>query len=187
VSGGLEKVMMKNKHIHIRPLNVKDAEDSLKFQLDNRELFERFSMTRSSDFYTIEVQTERIRKYADHMSRDEEYNLGIFTNDTDTLIGSISLFQVLRGDLQSAFIGYFLDKNNNGKGYTTEAVKLMVEYAFNTIKLHRIEAGVMPHNIASIRVLEKAGFHKEGLAKKNVMINGKWEDHQVLAIINPDD
>jgi ribosomal-protein-alanine N-acetyltransferase len=45
----------------------------------------------------------------------------------------------------------------------------------------------MPHNGGSIRVLEKAGFHKEGIAKKNVRINGKWEDHQVLAIINPDD
>jgi [ribosomal protein S5]-alanine N-acetyltransferase len=179
--------MMKSKHIYIRPLSVKDAEESLNFQLDNRGFFERFSMTRSSDFYTMEGQTERIGKYAELMSRDEEYNLGIFTNDTDTLIGTISLFQVLRGDLQSAFIGYFLDENNNGKGYTTEAVKLMVDYAFKEISLHRIEAGVMPHNLASIRVLEKAGFHKEGLAEKNVKINGKWEDHQVLAIINPDD
>ncbi|MDF9767149.1 RimJ/RimL family protein N-acetyltransferase [Bacillus velezensis] len=50
-----------------------------------------------------------------------------------------------------------------------------------------IEAGVMPHNKASIRVLEKAGFHKEGIARKNVKINGKWEDHQVLAIIHPED
>ncbi len=45
----------------------------------------------------------------------------------------------------------------------------------------------MPHNIPSIRVLEKGGFHKEGIAKKNVKINGNWEDHQVLAIINPHD
>lgn len=61
------------------------------------------------------------------------------------------------------------------------------KYAFDHLQLHRIEAGVMPHNKASIRVLEKAGFHKEGVAKKNVKINGKWEDHQVLAIINPED
>ena len=55
------------------------------------------------------------------------------------------------------------------------------------VKLHRIEAGVMPRNLASIRVLEKAGFHKEGIARKNVKINGKWEDHQLLAVINPND
>jgi ribosomal-protein-alanine N-acetyltransferase len=45
----------------------------------------------------------------------------------------------------------------------------------------------MPHNIGSIKVLEKAGFHKEGIAKQNVKINGKWEDHQVLAIVNDND
>jgi ribosomal-protein-alanine N-acetyltransferase len=66
----------------------------------------------------------------------------------------------------------------------TEAVRLVVSYAFNELKLHRLEAGVMPHNIGSIKVLEKSGFHKEGIAKKNVKINGRWEDHQVLAIVN---
>ncbi|MET3851852.1 RimJ/RimL family protein N-acetyltransferase [Paenibacillus sp. OAE614] len=69
----------------------------------------------------------------------------------------------------------------------TEAVRLMVDYAFTELKLHRIEAGVMPRNLGSIRVLEKAGFHREGIARSNVLINGKWEDHQVLAIINPED
>lgn len=80
--------------------------------------------------------------------------------------------------------GYYLDLQHNGKGYMTEAVKLIVRFAFEDINLHRIEAGVMPHNIGSISVLEKAGFHKEGIAQKNVKINGKWEDHQVLAIVN---
>ncbi len=69
----------------------------------------------------------------------------------------------------------------------TETVRLVVDYAFHELKLHRIEAGVMPRNLGSMRVLEKAGFHKEGIARKNVKINGVWEDHQVLAILNPDD
>lgn len=68
----------------------------------------------------------------------------------------------------------------------TEAVKLIVDFAFHELKLHRIEAGVMPRNLGSMRVLEKAGFHK-GHRPKNVKINGVWEDHQVLAILNPDD
>ncbi len=83
--------------------------------------------------------------------------------------------------------GYFLDEKHNGRGFTTEAVQLIVDYAFAELQLHRIEAGVMPHHSGSMRVLEKAGFHKEGLARKNVKINGRWEDHQVLAIINPED
>ncbi|CAH8715402.1 GNAT family N-acetyltransferase [Paenibacillus melissococcoides] len=69
----------------------------------------------------------------------------------------------------------------------TEAVKLVVRHAFDKLDFHRIEAGVMPHNIGSIKVLLKAGFHKEGIAKQNVKIHGRWEDHQTLAIINEDD
>ncbi|PAD66479.1 hypothetical protein CHH83_23805 [Bacillus sp. 7586-K] len=118
---------------------------------------------------------------------DSEYNFGIFKIENDELIGTIGLFRILRGPLQSAIVGYSLDKNNNGKGYATEAVKLIVNYGFTTLKLHRIEAGVMPHNISSIKVLEKAGFEKEGISKKNVKINGRWEDHQTLAIINPEE
>lgn len=179
--------MLYGKHVYLRPLTTDDAEKSLKLQKDNQKFFEKFSMIRESDFYTIGGQVSSIQNTIDNMKKDKEYYFGMFKKEDDALVGTISLFQVIRGSLQSAFIGYFLDQEHNGKGYTTEAAKLMVEYAFHTLNLHRIEAGVMPHNMGSIRVLEKAGFHKEGLAIKNVKINGKWEDHQVLAIINPND
>lgn len=175
------------KSIFLKPLKSTDAQASLNLQLENREFFEKFSMIRSNHFYTLDGQIEWIKKLEEEAKEDQQYYFGIFLTDNQKLIGTINLFQVLRGSLQSAFIGYFLDRKHNGKGYTTEAVKLIVEYGFNHLKLHRIEAGVMPHNIPSIRVLEKGGFHKEGIAKKNVKINGNWEDHQVLAIINPHD
>lgn len=178
--------MLKSESIYIRPFITSDAAALFELQLANRDFFQKFSMERDDNFYTLEAQLERIPQYQELSQNDQSYNFGIFTYD-DTLIGTINLFHVMRGSLQSAFIGYFLDKNHNGKGYTTEAAKLIVDYGFNELDLHRIEAGVMPHNIGSIRVLEKAGFHKEGIAVKNVKINGKWEDHQVLAIINPRD
>ncbi|MEB8723247.1 GNAT family protein, partial [Bacillus cereus] len=82
------------------------------------------------------------------------------------------------------YTGFTLDKEHNAKGYATEALQLVVDFAFRELKLHRIEAGAMLDNIASIRVLEKVGFKKEGIAKENIRINGKWTDHQILAIIN---
>lgn len=178
--------MLSGENIYLKPFSVGDAEALLHLELENRGFFKNFSMERGEEFYTIKYQIDRINYFQKSSQNDQSYNFGIFKKD-GTLIGTINLFQVIRGSLQSAFIGYFLDKRHNGKGYTTEAVKLLVEYAFNELKLHRIEAGVMPHNIGSIRVLEKAGFHKEGIAVKNVKINGQWEDHQVLAIINPND
>ncbi|MFJ7725251.1 GNAT family N-acetyltransferase [Neobacillus sp. NPDC097160] len=178
--------MIKGHNVFIRPFLTEDAEALIDLLTENRNFFEKFSMERRETYYTMKSQLERIKQYEEDRRTDQAYNFGIFKND-GVLIGTINLFQVLRGSLQSAFIGYFLDQKHNGQGYTTEAVKLLVGYAFTELKLHRIEAGVMPHNIGSIRVLEKSGFHKEGIALKNVKINGKWEDHQVLAMINPDD
>ena len=179
--------MLTSNLIYIRPLEPADAHDLLQLQMDNKEFFETYSPPRSDDYYTIQAQEDLIRKYQERAEKDLGYEFGIFIKADDHLIGTISLFHIMRSALQSAFIGYSLDQAHNGKGYMTEAVKLAVNFAFEKLHLHRIEAGVMPHNIGSIRVLEKAGFHKEGLAIKNVKINGKWEDHQVLALINPND
>lgn len=179
--------MLKGENIYLRPFIESDAEPLLQLQLNNKGFFDQYSMNRPNDYYTIDYQKNLIKKWERYAKEDSEYQFGIFLTSIQELIGTINLFQVFRGSLQSAFIGYFLDKNHNGNGYTSEAVKLIVDYAFETLDLHRIEAGVMPHNIGSIRVLEKNGFHKEGMARKNVKINGLWEDHQVLAIINPND
>jgi len=179
--------MLLSENLFLKPFRLSEAEDLLQLQIRNKEFFEKFAMVRPTSFYSLEHQQRLIKKWENDIENDIEYQFGIFHKNTNKLIGIISLFQVIRGSLQSAFIGYFVDKNYNGMGFGTEAVKLIVDYAFKQLNLHRIEAGVMPHNIGSIRVLEKSGFHKEGLAIKNVKINGKWEDHQVLAIINPHD
>ncbi len=120
------------------------------------------------------------------MKRDHSYSYGIFKRDSEELIGSIGLFKVERGPAHSCIMGYVLDKAHNGQGYMTETIPLLVNYAFEELQLHRIEAGVKPANLGSIRVLEKSGFHQEGIARKNLKINGKWEDHLILAIINED-
>ncbi|OEH94165.1 GNAT family N-acetyltransferase [Bacillus solimangrovi] len=178
--------MLRGENIYLRPFKLADAAERLQLQERNRAFFEQFSFERSTDFYTLNKQEELIINNEKYAEQDVSYQFGIFKH-SDQLIGTIDLFQIQRGSLQSAFIGYFLDKAQNGKGYTTEAAQLVVNYAFEELHLHRIEAGVMPHNIGSIRVLEKVGFHKEGIAKQSVKINGKWEDHQMLAIINPND
>lgn len=170
--------------VFVRFLEVSDAQALLDLHVRNRDFFQAFSALRDEQFYTFDQQVKNIQSSLEKRELDQQYTFGIFVSETEELAGIVSLTEVLRGPLQSCFIGYFLDKRYNGKGMMTEAVRLVVEYAFNELKLHRIEAGVMPHNIPSMRVLEKAGFHKEGIARKNVKINGKWEDHQVLAIVN---
>ena len=171
--------------IEVRLIKEQDAKDLLALELQNMEFFQLYTGKRDEHFYTLDGQQERIDRAVASAAEDTGYYFVILLNGD--IIGIIMLTEVVRWNLQSCWIGYFLDKKQNGKGYMTEAVRKVVNIAFNELKFHWLEAGVMPHNLGSIKVLLKAGFHKEGIAKQNVKINGKWQDHQTLAIINPRD
>jgi ribosomal-protein-alanine N-acetyltransferase len=173
--------------LYLKAPEESDAQAMLDLELRNRHFFQQFVSLRNEQWYTLEGQLHRIRLNTELRELDQQYGFLICRQETHACIGWISLTEVLRGPLLSCYVGYYLDQQHNGKGYMTEAVRTLVEFGFNVLGLHRIEAGVMPHNAGSIKVLEKAGFHKEGIAKKNVKINGRWEDHQVLAILNPDE
>ncbi|WP_426455045.1 GNAT family N-acetyltransferase [Paenibacillus sp. S-38] len=176
--------VLAGERVRLRELQLKDADRLLQLEQANREFFPLFTGTRREDFYTLQGQRNRIQDLLRKKQRDEAYFFGIFEPASGELIGTITLMEVLRGALQSCFIGYMLNQAHNGQGRMSEAVRLVVGYAFGELGLHRIEAGVMPHNAGSIRVLEKAGFVQEGLARKNVNINGEWRDHLVLAVVN---
>jgi [ribosomal protein S5]-alanine N-acetyltransferase len=172
------------KHIYLRLYKTSDASELANLHTRNREFFQRVCPLLPEAFYTEEHQKIRIERALKMTDEGQLYAFGIFLKATDKLIGDISLTQIARGDLQNCYTGFTLDKEYNAMGYTTEALQLVVDFAFRELKLHRIEAGAMPDNLASIRVLEKVGFKKEGIAKENLKINGKWTDHQILAIIN---
>ncbi|MDN4594711.1 GNAT family N-acetyltransferase [Polycladomyces subterraneus] len=174
--------------VYIRFLEESDAQAILDLHMRNRDFFQHYLPDRDDAYFTLEAQLLNIRGEIEKRKQGELYAFGIFLNATNELIGKVTLSEILHAPhLRSCWIGYYLDQAHNGNGYMTEAVRLAVKFAFEELNLHRIEAGVMPHNIASIRVLEKAGFEKEGIARKNVKINGEWRDHQILAIINEND
>ena len=83
----------------------------------------------------------------------------------------------MRGALQCATIGYWIDEARAGNGYTAEAVVLISKFAFEQLKLHRVEICIIPRNANSRRVMEKIGLREEGLAERFLEINGVWEDH----------
>ncbi len=173
---------LKGENIYVKLVEESDVEALMKLEVDNKDFFQMFTGKRDESFYTVEGQIQRVQSAIKAKNEDREYLFLI--QESEKVIGEVILSEVVRENLQSCWIGYFLDKAHNRKGYMTEAVKLVVNYAFQELKLHRIEAGVMPFNTGSMKVLLKSGFHKEGIAKKNVQINGNWEDHQILAIVN---
>lgn len=178
-------VQMSEQQVYVRFPEEADAYDLSELYKRNREFFERFSPSNKDEYYTEEHQLQAIRKSKMDMAEDRKYEFVICRKEDDRIIGSAGLAFVARGSLQSCMIGYSLDQAYNGKGYMTEAVSQVVRYAFEELKFHRIVGEVSPRNPGSIRVLEKAGFHKEGVSRSNLKINGVWEDHQVLALINP--
>ncbi len=113
---------------------------------------------------------------------DQGYAFGIFLNHSEELVGRVALSNLVRGAWHNATLGYFVGEAHNGKGYATEAVGLTLRYAFETANLHRVQAGVIPRNVGSIKVLERSGFRFEGLALKYLNINGVWEDHRIYAV-----
>ncbi|CDN42891.1 Putative ribosomal-protein-alanine acetyltransferase [Paenibacillus sp. P22] len=180
---GIRMSTLNGNRIELSFFEEKDAPALLKLEQSNKDFFRLYSGTKDDQFYTLEAQEVRIAGAMKQREQDQGYHLLIRPRGASEVIGTIALSGVARGSLQSAWLGYMLDREHNGKGLMTEAVQLIVPYAFGELDLHRLEAGVMPHNEGSIRVLTKAGFQKEGLARKNVRINGRWEDHVTLAIV----
>jgi ribosomal-protein-alanine N-acetyltransferase len=102
------------------------------------------------------------------------------------VIGTINFSNFFRGAAHFCYVGYSLSVNEQGKGYMTEALGTAVQYVFTELNIHRIMANYMPHNRRSGNVLRKLGFTVEGYARDYLMINGKWEDHILTSLINPD-
>lgn len=101
----------------------------------------------------------------------------------DAIVGMINLSQIFRGNFQNAYLGYYLGEKFARQGFMTEAIELILRFAFKNLKLHRLEANVQPHNLSSIAVLQKNGFVKEGFSRKYLKIGTRWRDHERFAIV----
>lgn len=103
-----------------------------------------------------------------------------------SIIGAMSLSQIFRKGFQSAYLGYYIGARYANKGYMTEALGLLLDYAFKHLQLHRLEANVQPNNAASIALVKRAGFKKEGYSRGYLKISGRWRDHERWAILAED-
>jgi len=96
--------------------------------------------------------------------------------------GQLTIGNVTRGALRSAWIGYWVSREVTGSGVATAALALGLDHCFGPVSLHRVEATVRPENVASRRVLAKVGFREEGLLKRYLDVDGAWRDHLLLAV-----
>ena len=103
-----------------------------------------------------------------------------------TLLGGINITNVRRGIAQQGMLGYWIGAEFARQGYMTEAMEAMLAFAFSELKLHRVEAACLLDNAASRALLKKCGFMEEGLARKYLRIDGRWQDHIMFAVLRED-
>ena len=127
-----------------------------------------------------------MRRYQSEARDERAFALCLFTRADDRLIGGITLSNIRRGVTQTATLGYWVGEPYQSRGYITEAVRLIVRFGFQQLKLHRIEAACLPENTASRRVLEKGNFVREGYARLYLRIAGDWRDHLTFAMLQED-
>jgi [ribosomal protein S5]-alanine N-acetyltransferase len=168
--------------VFLRPLRAEDAPSLLELRLADRDFLADFEPHRQPSYFTRSGQAAEIAADEVDDRAGGGHAFGIFQTEDERLAGRVRLSNVVRGAWHNATLGYFVARSYSGRGVGTEAVDLTLGFAFEEARLHRVQAGVMPHNHASRRVLEKNGFRLEGRAERYLYIAGAWQDHDIYAL-----
>jgi [ribosomal protein S5]-alanine N-acetyltransferase len=137
----------------------------------------------SDDALSRAAFRRRLARYALEWHSDQGYTFLLFAADEDVLLGGISLTNVRRGVAETSSIGYWIGQKFARRGFMTEGLTLTLRFAFERLRLHRLEAACLPHNAASRGVLLKSGFREEGYAREYLCIDGKWQDHVLFGML----
>jgi ribosomal-protein-alanine N-acetyltransferase len=128
----------------------------------------------------------RLRRYDRDLREESGYAFLAFRHSDGAMIGGITLTNFRRGAAQSASIGYWMGEPYAGRGYMTAAVAALVPFAHSALRIRRLEAACLPTNAASIKLLERLHFVREGLAREYLSIAGRWQDHLLYAHLAAD-
>jgi ribosomal-protein-alanine N-acetyltransferase len=163
-----------------------DVSEVVRYYRDNREHLQPWSPRFPAEIFEPKYWIDQVSERRAELEIGLGARAFIFRKDDPaSVIGNISLNQVQRGPAQYCLLGYSLAAGAQGHGYMVEAVGAAVGYAFGVLRLHRVMANYMPHNVRSAAVLRRAGFTVEGYAHDYIRINGRWEDHVLTGIVNP--
>jgi ribosomal-protein-alanine N-acetyltransferase len=170
--------------VYLRAPEARDYQEWAALREASRAFLTPWEPTWAQDETSRGSYRYKLRRYAEDTRDDKAHALFVFREEDHALVGGVTLSNIRRGVSQTASLGYWAGKSFAGRGYTTAAVRAIVRYAFEDLDLHRVEAACQPDNIASRRVLEKAGFNQEGRARAYLKINGEWRDHLLFGIVN---
>ena len=170
--------VFRSSRLYYLAANPALAEAVAAFYRRNRAAFAPLDPVKEESFYTGAGQADLLAGDLERAEADARYRFFLVQpRHPGKVMGMVCLDGVIRGAFQSCFLSYKIDQTLWRRGYGSEAIGRAAQWAFQTLGLHRVEANIMPRNLASRRAAAKVGFQEEGLAKRYLQINGVWEDH----------
>lgn len=172
----------------LRTPSRRDARALAGFLVRNWEFHRPWEPLRTAEYFTEAAQRRIIKrgvKDRAHVPVVLQVNgPGLRLGPGAPIIGTASLSNIVRGFLCSCFLGYRIDQQYARQGLMSEAVAALLGYAFDELRLHRVEANCMPENQASLGLLRKLGFADEGLSHRYLKIQGQWSDHRRMVMFS---
>ena len=129
-----------------------------------------------------ELTEQECQNYISRCQNDDFEGLLICHSDTNRIVGVANISQIIYRAFENAYLGYYVDVDFAGQGLMTEGLRLAINHAFYTLKLHRLEANIQPQNKRSIALVKRLGFCREGFSQRYLKIDGEWRDHERWAL-----
>lgn len=172
---------LRSGRVGLRPLSIHDAEAWREVRGRNREWLTPWEATvppgDTSAPASFRAMVRDLRRQA-RAGRALPFAVTI----DDEFAGQLTVSNIVGGSARWAQIGYWVDQRQAGQGFIPTAVALAVDHCLFEVGLHRIEIAIRPENTASLRVVEKLGFHEYGYAPRYLHIDGAWRDHRLFAL-----
>jgi ribosomal-protein-alanine N-acetyltransferase len=173
--------VVQGEGVYLRAAQMSDFPQWAALRENSRDFLTPWEPTWPEDDLTRPSFRRRLRRYSEDMRGDLAYPFLLFRQSDHALLGGLTLTNIRRGVAQSGSLGYWVGAPFAHQGYMTRGVCALVPFAFEGLRLHRIEAACIPTNQPSIRLLERTGFKREGYAREYLCINGLWQDHLLYA------
>jgi ribosomal-protein-alanine N-acetyltransferase len=167
-----------------RQLSLDDAPSLAKLVQANREFLAPWQPNRPDEYFTRDGQHGLIQRLLDQQAAKVALPL-VILDEVGTVAGTVTLQSIIRGAFQSCSVGYWLAESAQGRGLATRAVQEATEIAFEVLRLHRVQAETLTHNLRSQRVLDRVGFVQYGRAEAYMHIAGEWQSHLLYQLLTP--
>lgn len=173
--------------LRLKVVHADAADAVLDFYLRDRELFEKYEPDRMPNFYTLQYQRQMLLFEYNMSVQGKLFRFYVYErNNSSRIIGTICVHNINRGYTGSCEVGYKFSSEVHRRGYASEALSSVMQLVFSDLKIHRAMAWVLPDNMASIRLLERVGFIREGISRGYLMLHGVWTDHVQYSMLDSD-